>query len=420
MPRRLLIGLLFGILSYGLAAFLHAQGLSTSAGVVLVVPIITFVGFYVGTTGAIFGSTVLLLLYAIYLLPDSPYEGVDAVTLLFGICLVYLVISLLSGRARRVTVEARDRERRQRTLRGLGDRLTGAQGVERVCHEIITTLHEHLELPAMILILDDDREKPQLVRAPKRSDDLLRTDDDVARLLAAEQELQRGSAVATATGIAYPLLAAGTLLGALVVERSDEELRSGNEEILGAVIVTTSIALEREQLAAQAMQADLFRKHEELYGALLSSISHDFRTPLSAISGAAETLAMPLADMTEEMRQELIAMIREESDRLNRFVANLLDMTKLASGRLGLRTERIDMTDVVGTAIGHLRRHDFAHTVEVDLDGDDLVLEAAFVTSDCGALLALGAECIEIFAGDAVDPERGVGAVVHRAWVDEA
>ena len=123
----------------------------------------------------------------------------------------------------------------------------------------------------------------------------------------------------------------------------------------------------RESLAEARMEADLLRRHEDLYAALLSSISHDFRTPLASISGAAETLAMPQAFLSEDARQDMVSMIREEADRLNRFVANLLDMTKLESGALRLNREQIDVADIVGTAVTRSQRRLAEHRVEVDV-----------------------------------------------------
>lgn len=184
-----------------------------------------------------------------------------------------------------------------------------------------------------------------------------------------EENLKQGIVLSLEDRLVYPLLSAGNLLGLLIVRASTLSPSTVGDRhgMLKAMAMTVATAVQREILAQQSLEADLHRRHEDLYGALLSSISHDFRTPLASITGAAETLAMPQAILSEGARQDMVSMIREEADRLNRFVANLLDMTKLESGALELNREQAEVADIVGTAVMRSRRRMEGYDVEVDV-----------------------------------------------------
>jgi two-component system sensor histidine kinase KdpD len=90
---------------------------------------------------------------------------------------------------------------------------------------------------------------------------------------------------------------------------------------------------------------------ERLRSALLTSISHDLRTPLASILGSASTLRNQEPDLDESARTELLRTIQEEAERLNRFIANLLDMTRLESGAIQPNADFVDLGDVVGSAL---------------------------------------------------------------------
>ena len=110
---------------------------------------------------------------------------------------------------------------------------------------------------------------------------------------------------------------------------------------------------------------------ERLRSALLTSISHDLRTPLASILGSATSLKNYRHTLDEADQDELIGTIQEEAERLNRFIANLLDMTRLESGALKPQAEFCDLSDIVGSALGRAGKVLDQHRVVVDL-GDDL------------------------------------------------
>ncbi len=120
---------------------------------------------------------------------------------------------------------------------------------------------------------------------------------------------------------------------------SNNSLTPDQRRTLDAFANQVALAIERARLVEQAQQAELLEATEKLQTALLNSISHDLRTPLVSITGALSSLEEgPIMD--EEIRHSLIATAREEADRLNRLVGNLLNMTRLEAGAMRIHPSR--------------------------------------------------------------------------------
>lgn len=131
-----------------------------------------------------------------------------------------------------------------------------------------------------------------------------------------------------------------------------------------------ALAIERVQFAEQARQAQLLQATEKLQTALLNSISHDLRTPLVSITGALTSLDEQSENLDDENRRSLIVTAREEADRLNRLVGNLLSMTRIESGAIKLHLEPGDVQDLVGTALDQLGSRVAHRKVQVDVPDD--------------------------------------------------
>src|SRR6185312_7591558 len=128
-------------------------------------------------------------------------------------------------------------------------------------------------------------------------------------------------------------------------------LDSDQRRLYDALADQTALALERIALAEDAHRARIEAETEKLRSALLTSISHDFRTPLSSILGSATSLKSCRANLDETAQLQLIDTIEEEAERLNRFISDLLDMTRLEAGAIVLRAELIDVSDVIGSSL---------------------------------------------------------------------
>ena len=128
------------------------------------------------------------------------------------------------------------------------------------------------------------------------------------------------------------------------------------ERFVSALLDQGAVALERAELAADAADAEALRRADRLRSALLNSVSHDLRTPLSTVLGAATTLLEYGKSMDRKVQIDLLSSIREEAERLNRYVGNLLDMTRLEGGGPNLRADWVDVRDVLGAAADRVSR----------------------------------------------------------------
>jgi two-component system sensor histidine kinase KdpD len=137
--------------------------------------------------------------------------------------------------------------------------------------------------------------------------------------------------------------------------------------LLDSFAVQTSLAIERVMLVEQAEQAKILQSRETLERALLNSVSHDLRTPLVSITGALSTLLESGASLNDRARRELLSTACEESQRLNRFVGNLLDMTRLEAGAMKPNEEQCDVQDLIGCALAGVEHRLGARKVELDL-----------------------------------------------------
>jgi len=175
-----------------------------------------------------------------------------------------------------------------------------------------------------------------------------------------------------ASGLYLPLATAEGALGVLGVVPRDRHRFSDPEErrFLEAFAAQMGVAVERTQLADERERARVETEREQLRSALLSSVSHDLRTPLGVIEGAASTLLDAEVALDEPTRRDLLLSIHEEAERLNRRVRNLLDMTRFEGGAVKLDLEWQSLEEVVGAALSRLETRLSGRAVEVDLPVD--------------------------------------------------
>jgi two-component system sensor histidine kinase KdpD len=169
-----------------------------------------------------------------------------------------------------------------------------------------------------------------------------------------------------------PLKTANNIVGVLGIRPREANtlLTPEQRQTLAAFANQAALAIERASLVEQARQAELLQAAEKLQTALLNSISHDLRTPLVSITGALTSLDEQSDSLNEENRKSLVITAREEADRLNRLVGNLLSMTRIESGAIKLHLEPGDIQDVVGTALEQLGKRVADHQVQVNIPDD--------------------------------------------------
>lgn len=151
-----------------------------------------------------------------------------------------------------------------------------------------------------------------------------------------------------------PLLEQERRLGVVAIALGERGLAPEETALLNTMLSQFAMALERTRLVAELGATRLSEEHERLRSALLASVSHDLRTPLASIIGSASTLRELEAQLSTEDRHELLDGILSESERLNRYIQNLLDMTRLGHGTLKIERDWVTLDDLVAAALKRL------------------------------------------------------------------
>lgn len=149
-----------------------------------------------------------------------------------------------------------------------------------------------------------------------------------------------------------------------------------NERFVSALLDQGAVALERAEFAAQAADAEALRRTDRLRGALLNSVSHDLRTPLSTVLGSVTTLLDYGKSLDRRVQRDLLLSIQEEAERLNRYVGDLLDMTRLEGGALVTRRDWVDIRDVLRAAVDRVKRRLDKRTVARDFPAELSMVKA--------------------------------------------
>jgi two-component system, OmpR family, sensor histidine kinase KdpD len=307
--------------------------------------------------------------------------------LTFAVMLVVaLVMGNLTGRVRSQAEAAREREQRTSALYALSRDLAAARDQDAILAAALRSLRETFAVEAIFLL---PGEGGAISAAGPSSQPTEERERAVAQWTFDHlQAAGRGTSTLPAAEALYlPLSSSDRAVGVVGIPLADPaQFRDpARRRLLEALAGQTAVALERLTLAEHSRQSEIEVEAERLRTALLSSLSHDMRTPLAAIEGAASTL---LQDMEPDSaaRRELAATIVQESQRMTRLVANLLDMIRVESGTLKVQKEWQLLSDVMGVALirtdAQLRGHPVTASFPPRLPlvaVDEILLEQVFV-----------------------------------------
>jgi len=298
----------------------------------------------------------------------------ENVVALFFFLLTALIAGNLAAGMRAQALAARARARTTEELYGFSRKLAGILAMDDLLWATAYQIAAMLKLRVVLLLPAGEGID---VRAGYPPEDELDEADLAAALWCWNHNAEAGRGADTLPGarrLFLPLSTARGPVGVLGIDREGEGgestrplLAPEQRRLLDALGDQAAVAIERINLAADVDRSRLLAETERLRSALLTSISHDLRTPLASILGAASGLQSYHALLDEAGRDELLATIREEAERLNRFVGNLLDMTRLESGALAPRLEAADLGEMLGAALARAGRVLAGHRVEMDL-----------------------------------------------------
>jgi two-component system sensor histidine kinase KdpD len=276
---------------------------------------------------------------------------------------VMLFVSLsISGLMLRVRTQARlsrEQERRTTALYGLSRELASNRGTDDLLLVAIKHISEFFESSVVAFLPD---EKGVLKARCGDMADFSMTPKEMATVhwtYDLGQMSGRGTDTLPAAEALYlPLLATGAPIGALGIKPRSPEKAFIPEQLhlLEAFAHQTALAVAGDELAEKQQQTQLQMETEKLRSSLLSSVSHDLRTPLATIKGSIGGLLEAGEQLGPETRRDFLENVHQETDRLERLVNNLLEMTQLESGAIQVRKEPNYPEEVIGTAIARIEK----------------------------------------------------------------
>lgn len=303
--------------------------------------------------------------------------------LTFAVMLVVaLAIGHLTGQLRVVALERQERERRTAARLEVTERLARAPD-DRVAALTERVLSESTGAASQVLLVDETADLDSVldrIRMPV-ADHGIR--DALLAVWAGGSRKHQ-----TVDGWLVHRITDGDRTWGLAVLEPDGSGGHSTEDValVEAVLAQLSLVLERRELARRDAAAGLEIEAERLRIALLSAVSHDLRTPLAAIEGAASTLLTGSTPVPEDVRTGLLETIQDEARRMNRLIGNLLDMVRVETGALAVHRSWQPIEEVIGVALLRMDHRLGAREVRVELPADlplvaidELLIEHVFI-----------------------------------------
>jgi two-component system sensor histidine kinase KdpD len=326
---------------------------------------------FLGRGPAILASILSVMAFDYFFVPPQltlAVSDTEYILTFFGLLAVSLVISYLTTQVHDQVQAAQRREAQTAALYELGHDLTAAIGLEAVTRTIIDHISRTLSREVAIFLYRNGELKLYVA-----SQGLTVAENELAvATWAYEHGQQAGRSTDTLPDASMhyePLKTTRGVIGVLGIKPIDKSryLNPDQRRILEAFTNQVALAIEGAQLVERARQTELLAATEKLQTALLNSISHDLRTPLVSITGALSSLDETGPALDEEVRKSLIETAREEAERLNRLVGNLLDITRLEAGALQLHLEVCDVQELIGSALEQIGKPLQNRQVRVDI-----------------------------------------------------
>ena len=366
------LALVAGALGVGLA-LREALSVASISLVFLTAVLVSAVSY--GLLPSLLACLASVLAYNFFFLPPLytfTIADPENIVALFFFALVAVIASNLTARVRAQAITARARARTAEELYLFSRKLAVAASLDDLLWATAHQIALMLKVRVVILLPEDGS---VAVRAGFPPEDALDDADIAAARWCWEKNHAAGRGADTLPGakrLFLPMQTGRGAVGVIGIDRDEPGpiLAPDQRRLLDALSDQAALAVERVNLVEDVDRARLAAETDRLRGALLTSISHDLRTPLASILGSATSLSARGDAMEAADRAALLRTIQEEAERLNRFIGNLLDMTRLESGPIEPRTSFADLSDVVGAVLHRAGKILARHKVQVALEPD--------------------------------------------------
>jgi len=371
----------------GIAAVVDRYAQSANLAMVFMLSVLLS-GLAFGLWPAFTAATTAALVYNFFFLEPrlTFYIGHAADVFTFAVFFaVAMTTGWLTGRIRDQSRAVSRRASAISAVLSATRRLSAAAQAEEAATVLAEQLAAATSAAAVVLTPSGD---DIVIAAAAPALDALSAGDMAAARWAWEKGEPAGAGTGTLPNAAWtfrPLQGVTSRAGVAGVEPKAVASEDG-ERFVSALLDQGAVALERAEFAAEAAGAEALRRSDRLRSALFNSISHDLRTPLSTVLGSATTLIDFGKTLAPKVQADLLLSIREEAERLNRYVGDLLDMTRLEGGGLSTRREWADVRDVLRAAVERVKRRLGARRLDRDfpaqlsmVKADPSLLEQALV-----------------------------------------
>jgi two-component system sensor histidine kinase KdpD len=345
-----LIVMLTAIICFSIKEFIGYQVVSFA-----LLFVVSTLAFFFGTGPILLSATLSAIIWDFFFIPPPYTLHVDKPEDMLML-IMFFIIALLSGvltsRIKRQEMKIRIREERTNALYQLTRELSIATGIEEVINIAKNDIKKYFNLKSRILLKNDTNQLDY--NSQNDSNITLSRNDMSVAAWTFQHSTKAGRHTDTLPSgdyTFYPLKGNQMNLGVIAIQQV-KVFTEGEEQFWEAFISQISGKFEREYLRNMAKQAYLLNESDKLYKTLFNSISHELRIPVATIMGASDSLLT--SQHPEEILKELSLEIFKASKRLNRLIENLLNMSRLESGRISPRLDWCDIHDLINKVIENL------------------------------------------------------------------